>query len=73
MKIVKRGKNPKEVPFKLTCRKCETVVELKQTELKRMQGDRPSDPDSDYCVCPVCSEYIFDSQENRNKSKDYLD
>lgn len=73
MHIVKRGVDPKEKPFKLTCKTCSTVVELVASELTLSQPDWPWVPDTCFCRCPVCQGTIYDSPENRNKSKDYLD
>lgn len=73
MHIVKRGVDPKEKPFKLTCSTCKTVVELLSGELTESQPDWPQLPTNRYCVCPVCQSNIYDSKENREKSKDYLD
>jgi RNase P subunit RPR2 len=56
MKIIKKGKIPKDIPYNVSCDDCSTIFEFHAKEAKYTTDTR----DGDYLTikCPVCKKKI---------------
>lgn len=61
MKIIKRGKNPKQKPLKGTCNDCGTIVECLHKETKTLiDKDTEQGMATQYVKCPICGkDYLW--------------
>lgn len=53
MKIISRGTPPETKPVRFECRKCKTVFETTQAEVRRVSDQR--DGDFWQHTCPICA------------------
>jgi hypothetical protein len=54
MKIVKRGKDPKEIVWRGDCSKCGSTIEAKRGELVSIEYDQRENGEFGRATCPVC-------------------
>jgi len=60
MKVVRKGKPPKEEIFQGECHTCKSVMEEKRANLTIVVGDQREPGDFAHAVCPVCgSDFIM--------------
>jgi len=58
MKIVKRGKKPKDVK-RVTCPRCRTLFEYSPVDVRQDTDQRDNYASDRYVQCPVCHNRIM--------------
>lgn len=67
MKVIYKGVNPAEAPFRLTCNHCKTVIEVTSAEMHSSPDQR--DGGGKYINCPTCGKYIWDTSGTRQAAE----
>lgn len=52
MRVIKKGRNPKEKPIRWVCTRCDATIESKESEGKRVYD--PREGDAIVTACPEC-------------------
>lgn len=57
MEIIKRGTNPQDIEYEMTCSNCKTVIRAKRSECRMSSYQR--DGNCLIHLCPICNKEIY--------------
>jgi RNase P subunit RPR2 len=64
IEVIKRGKIPPERQYRMTCKKCTSVLQFKESDGLHLPGEYHLH-DSWQIICPVCQTQLFATAANR--------